>query len=206
MRRSEKQIRDPAELRRLLETAAVCRLAFAGRPAAAGDPAGSPIPYLVPVLFALEGGHLEGGALEDGRPQGGALEGGHLEGGALPGARLYVHSAREGRKIDLLRANPRVCFEVESEVGLVAGKSPCDWSVRYRSVIGWGRASLVEDRPERLRALDLLVRKYETVAAPAELRGAAAAAPPPAYRKAALEATAIIRIDIEELTGKASGG
>jgi hypothetical protein len=188
VRRKEKQIRDPAELRRLLETAVVCRLAFAGGPAAAaGDPAGCSIPYLVPVLFALEGGALEG---------------------ALPGAHLYVHSAREGRKIDLLRANPRVCFEVESEVGLVIGKAPCDWSVRYRSVIGWGRASLVDDRRERRRALDLLVRKYEAVAAPAELRGAAAeaAGAPPAYREAALEATAIIRIDIEELTGKASGG
>ena len=52
---------------------------------------------------------------------------------------IYFHSARSGKKIDILSANNRVCFEFESGVTLKQSeKAPCDWSFAFKSVIGFG--------------------------------------------------------------------
>jgi len=51
---------------------------------------------------------------------------------------FYFHCAREGRKLDILRKHPRVCFELEADVRLAKGGAPCKWSTSYESVIGWG--------------------------------------------------------------------
>ncbi len=40
---------------------------------------------------------------------------------------IYIHSATEGRKIDVLRKNPGVSFEVEERVRIIPGKKPCNW-------------------------------------------------------------------------------
>lgn len=103
---------------------------------------------------------------------------------------LYLHSAPEGRKIDFLRRNNRVCFEVDLEEGLVAQGPPCTTSLRYRSVIGTGRAYFVEDEEEKRRALDILVGHYGEVGP---------------YAEAWLRRTTVIRIEIEEMSGKKSG-
>jgi nitroimidazol reductase NimA-like FMN-containing flavoprotein (pyridoxamine 5'-phosphate oxidase superfamily) len=59
--------------------------------------------------------------------------------------RLYFHSAPEGRKMETIKANPHVCFEVDVDHEIVPGEIPCGWTVRYRSVIGFGKARLLED-------------------------------------------------------------
>ena len=69
------------------------------------------------------------------------------------GSALYFHSAREGRKLDLIRANPNVCFEFDIETQVVPAAQPCAWSMRYLSVVGWGQASLIRDLEEKRRAL-----------------------------------------------------
>jgi nitroimidazol reductase NimA-like FMN-containing flavoprotein (pyridoxamine 5'-phosphate oxidase superfamily) len=63
--------------------------------------------------------------------------------------------------------------------------------MRYRSVIGFGDASLVEDLKDKRNALDLIMKHY-----PQE---------PFAYPQATLKRTAIIKVEIEEMTGKAYG-
>jgi nitroimidazol reductase NimA-like FMN-containing flavoprotein (pyridoxamine 5'-phosphate oxidase superfamily) len=102
---------------------------------------------------------------------------------------LYLHSAPAGRKIDLLRRNDRVCFEVEADVALVMGELACGWSFNYRSVIGFGRACFVDDAAERRRGLDAIMRQYGSVG-------------PQDYAEQILARTLVIRIDIERLTGK----
>ena len=72
-------------------------------------------PYIVPMNFGYRDGHL------------------------------YFHCAREGRKLDVLRANPRVCFELEAGVRTVRGETACKWSTAYESVIGWGTATVLMD-------------------------------------------------------------
>lgn len=73
---------------------------------------------------------------------------------------VYVHCARAGRKLDLLRADPRVGFEATIEAEPVEAPKPCKWGMRYRSVIGEGEAAVVEDEDERLLALRALAKRY----------------------------------------------
>ena len=49
---------------------------------------------------------------------------------------LYFHSAAEGKKLGFLRKNPRVCFELDCDTEVRTGGKACDFSMRYRSVIG----------------------------------------------------------------------
>jgi nitroimidazol reductase NimA-like FMN-containing flavoprotein (pyridoxamine 5'-phosphate oxidase superfamily) len=117
-------------------------------------------PYLVPLTFALDG--------ED----------------------LVLHSARAGRKIDALRRNPAVCFEVEEGVELVRGERACDFGMRFRTVIGFGDVEFVEDPAERARLLGLFGPRY----------GAPGAAVPDAE----VQRTCVLRVRVRELTGKRS--
>ena len=73
---------------------------------------------------------------------------------------LFIHSAAVGRKMDVLRRNNRVCFEIESPVTIVQHPEPCHWGARARSVIGYGRVEIVTD-PELKRAgFDVIMRHY----------------------------------------------
>jgi len=73
---------------------------------------------------------------------------------------LYVHSAREGRKVAILGKNPSVGFSAVVGAELTSAEAPCAWDMRYRSVNGAGIAEAVEDPEEKARALNLLMTKY----------------------------------------------
>lgn len=107
---------------------------------------------------------------------------------ALDGEELVLHSARTGRKIEILRRNPAVCFEVEEGVAVNVGPSPCETGMRFRTVIGHGVAEFVEDGPERARLLALFGPRY----------GAPDRPLPPNE----VERTTVLRIRVSELTGK----
>lgn len=51
---------------------------------------------------------------------------------------IYIHCAREGKKISLLRKNPHVCFELEEQSELVKHEKACNWATNYRSIVGYG--------------------------------------------------------------------
>jgi len=104
---------------------------------------------------------------------------------------LYFHSSPEGRKIDILRKNNRVCFEIDIDTEIVQGDLPCSWGTRYRSVIGFGRASFLETT-EKQQALNYLMQKY------AGLNDFS-------YKAEALEKVAVLRVSMEKITGKKSG-
>src|SRR5271157_1176991 len=61
------------------------------------------------------------------------------------GEALYFHSASDGRKIDILRKNNRVCFEFDIPEGMREAEQGCRWGIKYRSVIGFGTAEIVDD-------------------------------------------------------------
>ncbi|MBU0652512.1 MAG: pyridoxamine 5'-phosphate oxidase family protein [Proteobacteria bacterium] len=102
---------------------------------------------------------------------------------------LFLHCATEGRKLDILRQNDRVCFEMDFLREIRQGPASCGWGARYESVIGFGRAILVDDAAEKRFALDRIMDHYR-------------AQGPYAYPDDILAKTAIIRIEIESLTGK----
>lgn len=104
---------------------------------------------------------------------------------------LYFHSASEGRKLNVLKKNNLVCFEVESNVKLFRGENPCNWSMKYYSVIGYGRAEVTVDLAEKERALNLIMEKYN---GPGEY----------SYPAEALEKIVVIKVMIDEMAGKKS--
>ena len=103
--------------------------------------------------------------------------------------RLYFHCAAEGRLLDIIRRNDWVCFEMDLFRGLIIGTSPCGCSCRYESVVGFGRAAIVEEHGEKKAALDRIMEHYgEEV--------------PPAYKPDIFTNTTVIGITIESVTGK----
>lgn len=99
-----------------------------------------------------------------------------------------LHSARAGRKLDILRRNPAVCFEVEEGVEINVGPSPCETGMRFRTVIGHGLAEFVEGEAERARLLALFGPRY--------------GAPDRPMLAGEVERTAVLRIRVSALTGK----
>ncbi|WP_318556859.1 pyridoxamine 5'-phosphate oxidase family protein [Geobacter anodireducens] len=106
--------------------------------------------------------------------------------------RIYFHCALEGEKLDDIRHEDRVCFEVDLPIAYVRGttETPCRAEYLYRSVIMRGRARLVEEPAEKVLALDALMRKYQ----PGGTWGS--------YPEEKLAITVIVRIDVEEVVGK----
>jgi nitroimidazol reductase NimA-like FMN-containing flavoprotein (pyridoxamine 5'-phosphate oxidase superfamily) len=108
------------------------------------------------------------------------------------GGNIYFHSAPEGEKIEDIRRDDRVCFEVDLPIAFVRGDEtdPCRAEFLYRSVIIRGRAQLVEDGEEKVRALHLLMRKYQPEGGYGD------------FPEEKLRITGVVRIDVEEMTGK----
>jgi nitroimidazol reductase NimA-like FMN-containing flavoprotein (pyridoxamine 5'-phosphate oxidase superfamily) len=101
---------------------------------------------------------------------------------------LYFHSAIEGRKLEILKKNPSVSFEIDVDWELVRYGDRC--SLKYRSVIGSGNASLIEASEDKCKALDMIMRHYHQE--------------PIAYPEPALQSVTIIKVEIEKMTGKTS--
>jgi nitroimidazol reductase NimA-like FMN-containing flavoprotein (pyridoxamine 5'-phosphate oxidase superfamily) len=105
---------------------------------------------------------------------------------------LYFHGASAGRKMELIRKNSRVCFEIDTDVAVIKkAEKPCDWTTKYRSVIGVGRARILESDREKLYGLKVLMRHYA---------GGEFAIP-----EDRLKSVSVVKIDIESVTGKKSG-
>jgi nitroimidazol reductase NimA-like FMN-containing flavoprotein (pyridoxamine 5'-phosphate oxidase superfamily) len=70
---------------------------------------------------------------------------------------LYFHGAREGKKIDILKKNPEVCFEMDGAHRLIEGPEPASYSFAYESVIGFGRVEFLEGDEEKTYGLNRLM-------------------------------------------------
>jgi nitroimidazol reductase NimA-like FMN-containing flavoprotein (pyridoxamine 5'-phosphate oxidase superfamily) len=104
---------------------------------------------------------------------------------------LYFHSAKVGKKLDILKRNNAVCFEFDIGAKLErSGKTPCDWGLKYRSVIGFGQAVIIEDPEAKRKALEIITAQYADGAYD--------------FSDAALKGTAAIKVEISSMTGKQS--
>jgi nitroimidazol reductase NimA-like FMN-containing flavoprotein (pyridoxamine 5'-phosphate oxidase superfamily) len=103
---------------------------------------------------------------------------------------MYFHCAREGRKIDILRKNDRVCIEVDIDTRIKQGDTPCRWTTKYRSVIGFGRARIVDDETGKKEGLDVILAHY----------GGSTGG----YDGKSLQRTTVIEVVLESVTGKQS--
>jgi len=103
---------------------------------------------------------------------------------------LWFHCAAEGRKVDIIKANPRVCVTVVEDRGYVEGE--CDHA--YRSLILEGEAQVVTDLAEKRRGLELLARKHEPQPETVLARLAG--------DEEAVRNVAIVRITVDAMSGK----
>ena len=88
------------------------------------------IPYVVPMAF----GHKEGA--------------------------IYLHSSKKGKKIEVLEENANVCFETETDYELIPSKRPCSYDMKYRSVVGFGTAKILDDEDEIREGLAVIAGRY----------------------------------------------
>jgi nitroimidazol reductase NimA-like FMN-containing flavoprotein (pyridoxamine 5'-phosphate oxidase superfamily) len=119
------------------------------------------IPFLVPVFYAYDG------------------------------KAIYFHSAPAGTKIEILKRNNNVCFEISIDHGIIASARACDFEAQHRTVIGFGKAVFVADEAEKIKALDGIVAQFSDQKFE--------------YPQMNLDRTAVIRIDIASLHGKQHG-
>jgi len=119
------------------------------------------VPFLVPVFFAYDG------------------------------TAIYFHSAYMGTKMDILSRNNAVCFEISVDQGVIESDQACDFEAKHRTVIGFGKASLIEEMAEKVKVLDLIVARFTDRKFP--------------YPQGSLDNTAVVRIDIDAIKGKKHG-
>jgi len=105
---------------------------------------------------------------------------------------LYIHSATEGKKIDIIKKNNDICFEIDIAHEILQGKSACHTTMKYYSVIGYGKAYIIDDSEEKIKALNIIIEHYLP-----EI--------PHEYSEKFLKKIVIIKIEIDNMTGKKSG-
>ncbi len=118
-------------------------------------------PYVVPVCFGYEAG------------------------------RIYIHSHPGGKKMEILRKNPKVCIEIDSGIEPVPAQYPCNWSMKYRSVIAFGTCRILSGEDEKKHALTIILEHYGV-----EKEEIPDFSP---------DGVDVISIDIETITAKKSG-
>lgn len=105
---------------------------------------------------------------------------------------IFFHSSRFGKKIELLKVNNKICFELELIARVVKKDNPCDWSTSYRSIIGYGSVELITDSEKKKEGLDIILAHYGRTDTNL-------------YPDKSLEEVIILKLSIEEMTGKQSG-
>ena len=101
---------------------------------------------------------------------------------------LYLHSALQGKKLDMIRANPRVFFEIDCDLMPFEGRVPCQYGLVYSSIMGRGEARLVEDVEQKKQAMSILMKTQTGKDFSFEDR--------------LVSIVAVIRIDVSEYTAK----
>ncbi|MCP4760562.1 MAG: pyridoxamine 5'-phosphate oxidase family protein [archaeon] len=124
----------------------------------------SDVPYIVPVNYIYDNGTI------------------------------YVHSAKEGKKIEILKNNNNVCFEVDILGDLKTNEIACKFTQEYQSVMGFGKAYILTDKEKKIEKLNLIMKKYSTESKSKW-----------EYNDKIIENILIIEIIFDKITGKQSG-
>ena len=109
---------------------------------------------IIKILDSCKVVHL--GLVDNGQPYIVPMNYGYtMEDGKLT---LYLHGATQGYKLDVIRANPTACFEMECDIVPFEGEVACQYGICYSSVMGRGTAEIIEDVEEKKRALSILMK------------------------------------------------
>lgn len=124
MTRREREVTDPVEIKRILDTARIVHIGLVD----------DGMPYVLPMNYGYE--------MTD------------------RGITLYMHGAMKGYKLDVIRKNPICCFEIDCNIEPfnMDEEKPCTYGTTYESVIGRGRASIIEDPERKMRDLSIFMK------------------------------------------------
>ena len=100
---------------------------------------------------------------------------------------LILHGAKQGKKIDLIKKNNKVSFEIDKVGELITGPDHCSYSSKYESVIGQGEIEIIEEA-DKVELLNYFMRQYHNQ----EL----------SFKEGALQATCVMKLKVNSLTGK----
>ena len=101
---------------------------------------------------------------------------------------FYLHGARQGRKIDIIKANPKVFAELECDIVPFEGEVACKYGITYASVMAKGKAVIVEDTEEKMHALTVLMKTQTDKDFE--------------FNEKLVSVVSVIKIDVEEFTAK----
>ena len=71
---------------------------------------------------------------------------------------LWLHGSLKGRKLDVIRKNPKIFFELDCDIIPFEGDIACRYGVSYASVMGRGTAAITEDIEEKKHGLSVLMK------------------------------------------------
>ena len=103
---------------------------------------------------------------------------------------FYFHGAQAGHKYELSMKSPNIGFEIDGKYELLEADIACDYSAKFQSVIGTGKISIVVDKDEKIKGLNILMKQ-------------ASGKDTWTYSEEMLNAVAVYRIDVEKLSCKA---
>ena len=101
---------------------------------------------------------------------------------------LYLHGATEGKKLDLMRKNPKVFFSMECDIEPFSGQVACQYGTAYSSVMGKGIAYIKEDPQDKMKYLSLFMKTQTGL----DFQ----------FNERLVSAVTLIKIDITEFTAK----
>jgi nitroimidazol reductase NimA-like FMN-containing flavoprotein (pyridoxamine 5'-phosphate oxidase superfamily) len=104
---------------------------------------------------------------------------------------IYFHSASGGRKIDLLKVNNKVCFEITYFQEIIKKELSCEWATKYRSIIGYGTIEMVNDIDEIKSGLDIIMAHYGSTGN--------------TYEEKNLQRIILLKLNIQSISAKQSG-
>ena len=105
---------------------------------------------------------------------------------------IYIHSAPEGKKIELLKSNNKVCFEVEQKADIVKHEKDCKWTATYRSIVGYGVIEIINDFEQKQKALEIIMTHYGKTGEVS-------------FEQKQVEFVVVLKLNITEISGKQSG-
>ena len=101
---------------------------------------------------------------------------------------IYIHGAVKGRKLDIMRRNPKVFLEMECDVQAFEGDLPCQYGTAYKSLMGRGTAVILGTPEEKMDALTRFMKTqtgkdFE-------------------FNERLVSIVSVVRIDVKEYTAK----
>ena len=104
------------------------------------------------------------------------------------GRNIYLHSAHDGKKIEIIKQNNRVGFEFDILYEIITAETPCEWGTNYESVVGTGIAEFIESEKEKANALECILNQYG-----GSFNG---------FKNTAISSVTVIKVAIVSLSGK----